>query len=307
MIIYGLAAAVIGRNETVPNLVCSCLCSDSEKCAVKAGPILPDFTEQFQIDDRTQIRRVLDRLVATAHKAIVLQSRATDTEVPIVLGVDARRNFPIQMLLDELTNACFEYCRRNGIELNQILNRVHVTLGDFRAELCYSNGEVNGEPSIEDLVQWYLNEEPNLIEGYSSLNSVLKFHEAGIRIGEKQALVIGRCVAYSFGMHNLQKMMRVGADVSANFALYIPYDARLQKIPLYACLGWHPQLKDAYRAAVQLFMGEKRSVIIKTPFDKGCPPFVDVLKCKFDDLRSDCTAPMTNVVQRFIQKLKATN
>jgi hypothetical protein len=304
--LYGVAIAIVGRDPECPHLVCSCVRAIHGGEVVPIGVSAPDFSQQLPARAPAQVSTALKKLVSTVCSVVDLQAQAAvRMPVPIVIGVDARMRYPLDVLLKCLADAFGDYCTSRGIRIAEVLDNVEVSLGDFGAELCYPDGRVNKYPSKEDLVQWYLREEPEMIDGFAAMNELLSRHESGIRLGQVPSISLGVGVAYLYGLYNLQKMLRAGVDPCGNFALYLPCDERLRAIPLYHFLRWHPQLMHAFRSAVQLLMPRKNAVIIKTAADAGSPPFVDVVKCRIEDQQAGVQAPSYAVAVDFLASWKS--
>jgi hypothetical protein len=229
---------------------------------------------------------------------------APGTALPIVIGIDARQRYPLGQLLAHLRDAYRDFCKNNGQPPASLINRLHVTLGDFRGEIVRPDGTVNSAPTHADLVQWYEKEEPKLIPPFHRWNECLNASETRIRRGEPMALATAKGIAISYGLFNLEKMLAEHARVAGNFALLIPCDPRLQAIPLYSFLKWHPELEEAFRGAVQVFMDYPNAVIIKTAHDHSKPPFVDVVQCRMEDLQADTPAPHFPAADSILAELR---
>ncbi len=303
MHIYGAAAAIIGKDPNKPTLVCSFVKKENSPNTSPIGLAQKDFSEELNLADPTQVKNACKRFITTLYQVIEMQAKEGKQAVPIIIGTDGRQKYPVKQILDQLIEACKKFIKEKGITINDLLEKVHITKGDFIVSIKNPSTGTAKDIGKEEIVQWYLNEEPKSIEDFDEYNRILAENEADIRAG-KAALGQAIGIAYRFGSHNLRALVCKGINPRTNIVTFIPDDPRLQTIPLYNFLSWHPRLRQSARSAMQIFMTKKRHMNIKTPSDPKRRAYVDVLDCIIQDLHNKLPILEDKTVDEYLAEFR---
>ncbi len=284
MYIHGAIAALVGDPGS-PNLVCNFAKKKNGHDEELEYLQNKCFSDKLELHNPNALQATLKRFISNLYEVIELQAKEEkekDKIIPVILGIDGRKDYPLTTLIPILFSAAKEFIQEKSIAIEDFFSKISIKMGSFGKSFQTQDGlrrELNDEENAALIIRQ--NSSGHILQANQFLESIkdriLKKDPDAI----KQASQLAHDIGYSKGVQFKQTRSR-----DERFVLSYKYHPSIEHIPLLNFMSWHPDIKKAFRDGHAEGRESEMQVVVQTidqVKNNPSPPFADILSCYIQD------------------------